>query len=295
MCGNTIIRLSPAIHHSPLALPSNSKSFFYLLRHWFIRPKKSRTIVTQTPSHVHHLFSASSRLSGFADANLKSTIHAESSSTPGHLHAHRFITAKQSKRWPPMMQMGGARLCLHKSSSTSSKPRIFKGTAHARYVSQHATSKANTNAIPQLSKSLVENGAEEITRTATVDPLPLQDITHIISNSTDFPEYEAASDALKSVVRPDWVKASIAKGRLANPRQYSPDPRLFFSGLVVCCADLPSGDSDAIIGGVLAMGGLYSSPVSKMVTHIVALTMDSDKCKTAVSRNVKCKYVLPHW
>lgn len=147
----------------------------------------------------------------------------------------------------------------------------------------------------ELAKSLEENGAEEMNKTTVANPNPLQDITHIISTTTDFPEYEAANDALKSVVKPDWVKASIAKGRLANPRQYSPDPRLFFSGLVVCCADLPTGDSDAIIGGVLAMGGLYSSPVSKMVTHIVALTMDSDKCKTAISKNVKCKYVLPHW
>lgn len=162
---------------------------------------------------------------------------------------------------------------------------------------QYTDCKSQTDAdtIPQLAQLLEENGAEGISRTATANPILLQDITHIISTTIDFPEYEAANDALKSVVKPDWVKASIAKGRLANPRQYSPDPRLFFSGLVVCCADLPSGDSDAIIGGVLAMGGLYSSPVSKMVTHIVALTMDSDKCKTAISKNVKCKYVLPHW
>ena len=170
-----------------------------------------------------------------------------------------------------------------------------KGTAYARYLSQHTQSRSITDPTLQLAKLLEENGAKEIERAATANPIPLQDITHIISNTTDFPEYEAANDALKSVVKPDWVKASIAKGRLANPRQYSPDPRLYFSGLVVCCADLPSGDSDAIIGGVLAMGGLYSSLVSKMVTHIVALNMDSEKCKMAVIRNVKCKYVLPHW
>ena len=128
-----------------------------------------------------------------------------------------------------------------------------------------------------------------------MDNVPLQDVTHIISTTIDFPDYGAAKDALISVVKPDWVKASISKGRLANPRQYSPDPRLFFSGLIVCCADLPSGDSDAIVGGVLAMGGLYSSAVSKMVTHIVALTMDSDKCQTALSKNLKCKVLLPHW
>jgi len=139
---------------------------------------------------------------------------------------------------------------------------------------------------------LEENGAKEIPRS---DKIPLQDLTHIISTTIDFPDYDAVNDSLKSVVKPDWVNASITKGRLANPRQYSPDPRLFFSGLVVCCADLPSGDSDAIIGGVLAMGGLYSSAVSKMVTHIVALTTDSDKCQTALNKNLKVKIVLPHW
>ena len=199
--------------------------------------------------------------------------------------------------WPPLLiwTVQKVRLYLRKSSSILSKPRICKETAHARYVLRDAESGGNTYTIAQLAKLLEENGAEEVTRTAVVDPIPLQDITHIISSTIDFPEYGAASDALKSVVKPDWVTASIAKGRLANPRQYSPDPRLFFSGLVVCCADLPSGDSDAIIGGVLAMGGLYSSPVSKMVTHIVALTTDSDKCRTAISKNVKCKFVLPHW
>lgn len=146
----------------------------------------------------------------------------------------------------------------------------------------------------KLARVLEENGAQEVSR-PSADKIPLEEVTHIISKTIDFPDYHTSNDALKSVVKPDWVKASITKGRLANPRQYSPDPRLFFSGLVVCCADLPSGDADAIIGGVLAMGGLYSSAVSKMVTHIVALTTDSDKCQAALSKNLKCKILLPHW
>ncbi len=126
--------------------------------------------------------------------------------------------------------------------------------------------------------------------------IPLTDVTHIISTTSDFPDYEAAGEALIPVVKPDWVEASVTKRRLANPRQYSPDPRLFLSGVVVCCADLPSGDEDAIIGGVLAMGGLYSGVVTKQVTHLVALTIkDSKKCETALSRNLNCKIVLPHW
>ena len=146
----------------------------------------------------------------------------------------------------------------------------------------------------QLAKLLQENGAQELSPPEG-EGIPMEEVTHIISTTIDFPDYDAANDALKSVVKPDWVHASITKGRLANPRQHSPDPRLFFSGLVVCCADLPSGDSDAIIGGVLAMGGLYSSAVSKMVTHLVALTIDSEKCQTVLAKNLKCRIVLPHW
>lgn len=120
-------------------------------------------------------------------------------------------------------------------------------------------------------------------------------MTHVISSTSDFPDYDRATDALIPVVKPDWISASLTKDKLANPRQYSPDPRLFLSDVVVCCADLPEGDKDAIVGGVLAMGGLYSQKVATMVTHIVALTMDSDKCAIVQSKKLDIKVVLPHW
>ncbi|KAL6718018.1 regulator of Ty1 Transposition [Lecanora helva] len=146
-----------------------------------------------------------------------------------------------------------------------------------------------------IGKLLEQNGGREIPRVSSGSRIPIEEITHIISTTIDFPDYQAATDALKSVVKPEWVEASVSKARLSNPRQYNPDPRMFFSGLVVCCADLPSGDADAIIGGSLAMGGLYSSPVTKQVTHIVALTTDAEKCQVALEKNLKCKIVLPHW
>ena len=144
---------------------------------------------------------------------------------------------------------------------------------------------------------MVQGGAEAATPTSSqsYERVPLDTVTHIITDNIDFPDYDPAIDALKAIVKPEWVFASISKGRLANPRQYSPDPRMFFSGLIVCCADLPVGDSDAIIGGVLAMGGLYSSAVTKQITHIVALTTETDKCQAALAKDLKCKIVLPHW
>ena len=127
------------------------------------------------------------------------------------------------------------------------------------------------------------------------DPIGLDRVTHFLSSTFDFPEYDSACDAMIPVVRPAWIDASLAKDKLANPRAYSPDPRLFLSEVVVCCADLPEGDTDAIIGGVLAMGGLFANKITSQVTHLVALSMDSDQCVLVQHRKLNIKIVLPHW
>jgi len=98
-----------------------------------------------------------------------------------------------------------------------------------------------------------------------------------------------------SVVVPNWIMASLVKNKDAQVRPYTPDPNLIFSNVTVACADIPIGDQDAIIGAVLAMGGMESSTVTKMTTHICALTMDHPKCQAAREKGLKCKILLPHW
>jgi twin BRCT domain len=130
------------------------------------------------------------------------------------------------------------------------------------------------------------------------DPAPfpaIEQFTHIISSTADFPAYQSACDTLIPVVKPQWLQVSIAKMKLANPRQFSPDPKMFFSDVVVTCGDIPEGDKDAIVGGVMAMGGLYSSRVTSQVTHLVDLSVDSDKAKVVTSKGLGVKIVLPHW
>lgn len=82
---------------------------------------------------------------------------------------------------------------------------------------------------------------------------------------------------------------------MSNPRQYSPDPRLFLNDVTVTCGDIPNGDKEAIMGGVLAKGGIYSPRVASTVTHLVDLTVDSDKARQVISRRLHTKIVLPHW
>ncbi len=147
----------------------------------------------------------------------------------------------------------------------------------------------------QLASTLEENGGEPVVYEPPAEFPDLAEFSHIMSTTIDFPEFDSANDALIPVVKPQWMQASLSKRKLANPRQYSPDPRLFLNDVVVTCGDIPEGDKDAIIGGVLAKGGLYNPRVTQMCTHLVDLTIDSDKAQLVKNRNLSVKIVLPHW
>jgi hypothetical protein len=140
-----------------------------------------------------------------------------------------------------------------------------------------------------------DNGGEVIIYEPPSTFPPIKEFTHIISTTSDFPEYRNVCDALIPVVKPQWLHVSISRRKLANPRQYSPDPRLFFSDVVLTCGDIPEGDKDAIIGGLLAMGGIYSPKVSSQVTHLVDLSVESDKARMVLAKKLSAKIVLPHW
>ncbi|PLB46740.1 BRCT domain protein [Aspergillus steynii IBT 23096] len=147
----------------------------------------------------------------------------------------------------------------------------------------------------QYASLLEENGGESIIYEPPATFPPLEEFTHLVSSTIDFPDFDAANDALIPVVKPQWLHACLSKRKLANPRQYSPDPRLFLNDVVVTCGDIPEGDKDAIVGGVLAKGGLYSPRMTHMVTHLVDLTADSDKARIAIGKKLNAKIVLPHW
>ncbi len=125
--------------------------------------------------------------------------------------------------------------------------------------------------------------------------IKFDEVTHIISATFDFPQYRIACDHMVPVVTPAWIQQSLLRNRQAPIRSFTPDPRFIFSGVTITCAGLPENDKDAIIGGVVAMGGQESSNLTRQVTHIVALTDGNPKCQQAVEKRLKCKIVLPHW
>ncbi|EPS33553.1 hypothetical protein PDE_08515 [Penicillium oxalicum 114-2] len=147
----------------------------------------------------------------------------------------------------------------------------------------------------QLAAVIGEYGGEPSIHQSSPEKEDTIECTHIVASNTHFHTYDLARKTLIPVVKPSWIHTSLAKRKVANPRQHSPDPRLFLSDVVVTCGDIPEGDKDAIIGGVVAKGGLYSPRMTGMVTHLVDLTTDSDKARLVLAKKLRVKIVLPHW
>nr|POE47752.1 brct-containing protein 1 [Quercus suber] len=142
--------------------------------------------------------------------------------------------------------------------------------------------------------TVLKNGAECIlAREQRI--LDLEAFSHIVSSHIDFPDYRRAIDIGIPVVKHSWVTQCIHKNKIVSSRQHSPDPSQFFQDVVVSIGTLPEYDGEAIIGGVLAMGGLHSGPLTRLVTHIVTTDLDNEKCRIAQEKTLNCKIVLPHW
>ncbi|KAI9644499.1 regulator of Ty1 Transposition [Ciborinia camelliae] len=146
----------------------------------------------------------------------------------------------------------------------------------------------------QFREILEDNGASAEIKKPD-DGINVEEITHIVSTTTDFACYDKAGLLLVPVVTPSWVTQSLSKRKQVPIRPFTPDERLIFSNVNLTCADIPQGDKDAIIGATLAMGGMESNSLTKLVTHICALSMDHPKCQQAKEKGLKCKIVLPHW
>jgi hypothetical protein len=97
------------------------------------------------------------------------------------------------------------------------------------------------------------------------------------------------------VVTPQWVHVSVKKQKMTNARPYNPDPSQYFSQIILTSANLPEGDKEAIMAGVLALGGQFSNPLTKLCTHIVTLDESHEKCVIARAKGIPCKILLPHW
>lgn len=146
----------------------------------------------------------------------------------------------------------------------------------------------------QLS-AIIQNNGGEVCEPRFDGSIPVEKVTHIVSNTIDFPQYTEAQALMIPIVTYTWIQLSLAKSRLAQIRPFSPDPRMIFSSVVITCAGLPVTDRESIIGATAALGGMDSPDVTRLTTHICALSADHPMCVEAKAKGYKAKIVLPHW
>ncbi|KAK4172187.1 hypothetical protein QBC36DRAFT_79746 [Triangularia setosa] len=170
------------------------------------------------------------------------------------------------------------------------KPPLLDGCSIAFVQSKQLSS----GMIATLSQVARENGAE-VLEPDRQGKIQFNKATHIISNSIDFEAYAESLASMVPVVKSDWIRVSIHRRKLAQLRPFSPDPRMIFSSVTVTCADIPTLDKETICGGILALGGMESKDLTKLTTHICALSLGHPKCQEALKMKLKAKIVLPHW
>ncbi|KAF2771722.1 hypothetical protein EJ03DRAFT_308502 [Teratosphaeria nubilosa] len=170
--------------------------------------------------------------------------------------------------------------------------QIFEGVAFAAIPSEQC----DADEVTPIADTIRADGGQHIPLRDSDNQIPnLAEVSHIVSASIDFPQYNDAVERGIHVVKPSWVQASLRKRKMAGPRQHSPDPSQFFQDVTVTFAELPEGDKDAIHAGVIALGGVYSGVLSKLCTHVVTTDEEHAKCITAREKKVNCKIVLPQW
>ncbi|KAK4701222.1 hypothetical protein P7C70_g5012, partial [Phenoliferia sp. Uapishka_3] len=135
------------------------------------------------------------------------------------------------------------------------------------------------------------------------------DITHFITDTLDFPEYEeivqrAENAELREqgfkpieIVTPLWATKSYDVQALQGTRYFSADKALYFSGLTFCTSELPDTDAAAIQAGVTSLGGQWRYELTKEVTHLFVVAPDGPKYVSAITHGVNFGMVvlLPHW
>ncbi|KAK9462452.1 uncharacterized protein V1516DRAFT_670305 [Lipomyces oligophaga] len=122
-------------------------------------------------------------------------------------------------------------------------------------------------------------------------------VTYIIANTIEFPEYAEAVDLFVNVARSSWVLKSYGQVKPLPLHFFSPNPAFFFSDVRVCALGLPEHDTEILYRGVQAMGGQWTTLHNQFTTHLVTLYPDTPEVKRIMKRrsSSSIKYVSSEW
>lgn len=118
--------------------------------------------------------------------------------------------------------------------------------------------------------------------------------THIVSSTTDFPEYNQAKDIGIPVVKPEWVTMSVKCDATLPPSAFSPEKDKLFSGVVACPSQIPTEDRDALWAMITFYGGCCQATFDPSCTHLLVPKPEGDKYECAL-QHPEVKIVIPDW
>ncbi|KAI9889165.1 MAG: hypothetical protein M1814_005756 [Vezdaea aestivalis] len=150
----------------------------------------------------------------------------------------------------------------------------------------------------ELISKIEGRGGRHFRARSDIGRFPANEVTHIVSATAAFPAYHDAVENLISVVTPEWVVGSFNSNSSIQTRSYSPDPRLFFSGLTVFIPYPPSQAYPAISDSISAAGGTIATAMSSRVTHIVLMNLDDDVLTDHgkwLNKSNPVEIVVPQW
>ncbi|KAF9911705.1 hypothetical protein BX616_010488 [Lobosporangium transversale] len=152
----------------------------------------------------------------------------------------------------------------------------------------------------QFKKILCEHGAQETRSTfarETHEDLNYNTRpTHIITEDLDFPDHNHATARGIHVVTPAWITRSVNCNKQLNPKHFSADPSMIFSGVILTATGLPPYDREIIGSAVEDYGGAFTNYLSADVTHMIAVAPEGEKYEQAMEHpEWDIKIVLPHW
>ena len=121
-------------------------------------------------------------------------------------------------------------------------------------------------------------------------------VTHVIADSPDHPDVQEALEIYeKTILKPEWVKLSLASKTLLPVHGFSPLKTQLFSSVVVCPSSLTLDDTEIIWAIVTYFGGSFQSSLDAHVTHLVTTTPSGLKYTESLKHPDKIKIVTPDW
>ncbi|KAJ3339067.1 hypothetical protein HDU93_008653 [Gonapodya sp. JEL0774] len=119
-------------------------------------------------------------------------------------------------------------------------------------------------------------------------------VTHIVTDDTEWGVQYIRKEFLKR----EGDQKVVEVTKLYEPSRYSPNPTMFFSGVIATCSGLRTPDRVHIFGAICAFGGQYRDGLTADVTHLVTTEGAGQKylaLTTHPELRLSARAVHPRW